>query len=204
MPTFVVRCRKAPVAGARFLESVGEGAHVEFIAGMMTNALFISKGHRQDVKLRLVFEDSPDFSRTLTFDGAALGDLGGLSERALLKNCSLALNAASGIAKEAVVTAPNGIVVEALSFEKLIKRELLDSPCYLLHPKGAGMSAINPPSHATFIMTDQVPLAKNALRGLKRQGVELMSLGRTMLFASQCISIIHYNLDNAPEATMFD
>ena len=204
MPTFVVRCRKAPVAGTRFLESVGVGAHVEFIAAMITNALFISKGHRHDVKLRLVFEDSHDFSRTLTFDGTALGDLGGLTEQALLKNCSLALNAATGIAKEAVVMAPNGIKVEALSFEKLIKRELLESPCYLLHHKGAAMSDIGPPKHATFIMTDQVPLAKNALRGLKRQGVELMSLGRTMLFASQCISVIHYNLDQALDPMMLD
>ncbi len=197
MPTFVVRCRKAPVASGRFLGSVGTGAHVEFIAGMITNALFVSKGHRHDVKLKLVFEDSQDFSRTLTFDGAVLGDLGGLTEQALLKNCGLALNAATGIAKEAMIMAPNGILVEALSFEKLIQRELLDAPCYLLHPKGAAIGVISPSPHSTFIMTDQVPLAKNALRGLKRQGVEMMSLGRTMLFASQCISVIHYNLDHA-------
>ena len=197
MPNFVIRCRKAPVRADRFLAAVGSGGHVEFIAGMITNALFISKGHRANVTLHLGFEDSADFSRILTFDGAHMGDLGGLSEQALLASCALALKGAERLGKEQCVTAPNGIVVETLSFEGLIKRQCLAAPCYLMSPKGQSLTQTRPDDAATFILTDQVPLSKNALSGLKRQGVGLLSLGRNMLFASQCLTLIHGHFDSA-------
>ena len=91
---------------------------------------------------------------------------------------------AERLGKEQRVTAPNGIVVETLSFEGLIKRQCLTSPCYLMSPKGQSLTQTRPDEAATFILTDQVPLSKNALSGLKRQGVGLLSLGRNMLFAS--------------------
>ena len=196
MPSFVIRCRKAPVRADRFLAAVGSGGHVEFIAGMITNALFISKGHRANVTLHLVFEDSADYSRILTFNGAQMGDLGGLSEQALLTSCALALKTAERLGKEQCVTAPNGIAVETLSFEGLIKRQCLTSPCYLMCPKGQSLTQTRPDDAATFILTDQVPLSKNALSGLKRQGVGLVSLGRNMLFASQCLTLIHGYFDS--------
>ena len=197
MPSFVIRCRKAPVRADRFRAAVGIGGHVEFIAGMITNALFISKGHRANVTLHLVFEDSADFSRVLTFDGAQMGDLGGLTEQALIASCALALKGAERLGKAERITAPNGIVVETLSFEGLIKRQCLTSACYLMSPKGQSLTQASPDEAATFILTDQVPLSKNALSDLKRQGVGLLSLGRNMLFASQCLTLIHGYFDSA-------
>ena len=112
-------------------------------------------------------------------------------------SCALALKGAERLGKEQRVTAPNGIVVETLSFEGLIKRQCLTSPCYLMSPKGQSLTQTRPDEAATFILTDQVPLSKNALSGLKRQGVGLLSLGRNMLFASQCLTLIHGHFDSA-------
>jgi tRNA (pseudouridine54-N1)-methyltransferase len=38
-------------------------------------------------------------------------------------------------------------------------------------------------------------MPKNAIRGLERLGATKLSLGPRMLFASQCVTLIHYELD---------
>ncbi|MBT3426003.1 MAG: tRNA (pseudouridine(54)-N(1))-methyltransferase TrmY [Gammaproteobacteria bacterium] len=191
MPCFVVRCHSAPVEPERFLASIGSPGHVEFIAGIITNALFISQAHRRDTRLYLVFEDSRDFSRTLLIDGASIGDLGGLHERALLSACAVALERALKLDKGETVIAGNGIVVEAISFEWLVKRLATEHNCYLLHRKGVNATAGELRSDSVFILSDHVPMQKKSFNSMKRQGVKMVSLGPTLLFASQCITLLH-------------
>jgi tRNA (pseudouridine54-N1)-methyltransferase len=46
-----------------------------------------------------------------------------------------------------------------------------------------------------FLLTDHIPMPKNTLHGLERQGTKKISLGSRMLFASQCVVLIHHELD---------
>src|SRR5690606_41359285 len=46
-----------------------------------------------------------------------------------------------------------------------------------------------------FLLTDHIPMPKNSISGLKRLGAEAISLGPRMLFASQCVVLIHNELD---------
>jgi len=46
-----------------------------------------------------------------------------------------------------------------------------------------------------FLLTDHIPMPKNTLRGLERLGAKKLTLGSRMLFASQCIVLIHHELD---------
>ena len=187
---FVVRCRKTPVDPSQFRASLGRDAHVEFIPAMIINALFVASGHRPDSRLHLVFEKSQDFSRVLSFHGDDLGDLGGLTERALLDSCAVALAAGSSLAKDGMTMAKNGVRVSALSFERLLDELSETLPGYLLDPKGQSLQAIAPVEDGVFVLSDQLVMPKNSRKGLVRKGFLPVSLGKTVLFASQCISVI--------------
>ena len=195
MREFVVRAGRAPVDFDRFLAGVGTGAHVEYIAHIIVNSLFISKNHRQDTSLTLVLEDSADFSRALTMHGNSLGSLAGLTEKALLYTCASALRVAGTLDKEASVTCENGIVVKAISFEHLVKEKAATHKIYMLDRKGDDIREIEMSDDPVFLLTDHIPMPKKTFNSLARQGAIKMSLGPTMLHASQCISVIHNELD---------
>lgn len=194
---FIVRARKAPVDPDRFMRAVGTGAHVEYLAHMVVNALFISKGHRHNTLLTLVLEDSPDFSRAISMSGDSLGDLQGLNEEAILRACSLSLKAGVGLAKEASVNCENGMIVTAISFEHLVKYKAVQRQVYMLDRKGTDIRDTVIENDAVFLLTDHIPMPKKTFNSLARQGVEKLSLGPVMLHASQCISVIHNELDRS-------
>ena len=195
MPEFIVRARAASTDPAHFLASVGTGAHVEYLAQIIVSALMISKGHREDTTLSLVLEDSLDFSRCLTLEGAQLGDLGGTTEAALLKVIADSLHLAKGLSKEASITTPIGVRATAISFEHLVKAKVEDQQVFLLDPKGDDIRTVDIPVDAVFLSTDHIPMPKKNFKAMARQGVKKVSLGPVMLHASQCISIIQNELD---------
>ena len=195
MPEFIVRARAASTDPAAFLASVGTGAHVEYLAHMMTNALMVSKGHREDTTLHLVLEDSEDFSRCISLQGDRFGDLGGTTEAALLNVIKIALQYGQGLAKEASVLTPAGVKVTAISFEHLVKGRVAEGPVYMLDPKGEDIREAQVPVNAVFLLTDHVPMPKKTFKSMQRQGVTKLSLGPLMLHASQCITLIQNELD---------
>jgi len=195
MPEFIIRAHSAPVDPARFLASVGSGPHVEYLAQMIVNALFVSKGHRDDAVITLVCEDSKDYSRALTFDGARLGDLHGTHEAALLAACADALSAARGLGKEAQVTTATGIVVRTISFEHLVKEKTAAGQVLLLDRKGEDIRGTQLARDCVFLLTDHVPLPRKAAKSFTRLGAIPVSLGPVVLHGSQCITLIHNELD---------
>jgi len=48
-----------------------------------------------------------------------------------------------------------------------------------------------------FILSDHLAMPKNIIKSLKRRGVESISLCKKMLFASQCVVILNYELDRS-------
>jgi tRNA (pseudouridine54-N1)-methyltransferase len=46
-----------------------------------------------------------------------------------------------------------------------------------------------------FLLTDHLPMPKKTFHSLGRLGAEKISLGPVMLFASQCVVLIHNELD---------
>ena len=179
------------------MDSLGQEAHVEFIPPMIVNALFIANGHRADTRLHLVFELSDDYSRILTFDGTKLGDLGGLTESSLLGVCSKLLSAGAGLTKEESLEVEDGLFVRAVSFERWVKALVAHAPAFLLDPKGGELKDEMPLADAVVVMTDQLQLPKNTRKGLLRLGLKPVSLGNQMLYASQCITLVHAQMDAA-------
>ncbi len=195
MRVFVLRARAAPTTGRDFLAAVGGEAHTEVLAHVLINAILLAQSHRADVQVHLVLESSRDFSRTVSFDSNALQDFGGFHEQPWLARIARALDASQGMGKEDRREVEPGLAVRTVSFEKLVRELAQSHPLFVLDRKGTAIRGRVLPANPCFVLTDHVPMPKKSFHTLKRLGAEKLSLGPRMLFASQCIVLIHNGLD---------
>jgi tRNA (pseudouridine54-N1)-methyltransferase len=195
MRTFVLRARAAPTDSARLLASVGGEAHAEILAHALMNAVFVAQSHRADVIVYLVLESTQDYSRTIRFDANAMHDVGGFDERSLLGKIARALDASRGMGKEETRDAESGVAVRTIAFERLVQELAADHQLYVMDRKGAPIRGQAFADRPCFLLTDHIPMPKKTLHGLERLGARKLSLGPTMLFASQCVVVIHHELD---------
>ena len=195
MRTFVLRARAAPTDSARLLASVGQEAHTEILAHTLMNAIFVAQAHRPDVVVYLVLESTQDFSRTIRFDANAMHDIGGFNEQALLGKVAKALDASRGMGKEESRPVESGVEVRTVSFERLVQQLAADHQLFVMDRKGTPIGEQVFDGNPCFLLTDHIPMPKKTFHSLERLGARRITLGRTMLFASQCVVLIHHALD---------
>ena len=195
MRTFVLRARAAPTDSKKLLASVGQEAHTEILAHTLMNAIFVAQSHRPDVTVYLVLESTEDFSRILRFDANAMRDIGGFNEQALLGKIALALDASRGMGKDETRPVQAGVSVRTSSFERLVQELAVDHQLFMMAPKGTPIREQVFHDNPCFLLTDHIPMPKKVLPSLERMGTRTLSLGPTMLFASQCVVLIHHELD---------
>ena len=195
MRTFVLRARAAPTDSQKLLASVGNEAHAEILAHTLMNSIFVAQSHRADVIVYLVLESTQDFSRTIRFEANAMHDIGGFDEQALLGKIAKALDASRGMGKDESRPVESGVTVRTLSFERLVHELSDDHQLFMMDRKGTSMREQVFEGNPCFLLTDHIPMPKKILPSLERMGAKKISLGQTMLFASQCVVLIHYELD---------
>lgn len=195
MRTFVLRARAAPTDSARLLAGVGGEAHTEILAHVLMNAIFVAQSHRDDVVVHLVLESTQDYSRSLRFEAQAMRELGGFDERALLGKIARALDASRGMGKEEERPVESGVTVRTLSFERLVEQLAADHQLFVLDRKGTPIGEQAFGDRPCFLLTDHIPMPKKTFGILDRLGATRLSLGNRMLFASQCVVLIHHALD---------
>ena len=195
MRTFVLRARAAPTDSRRLLAAVGTGAHAEILAHTLMNAIFVAQSHRADVVVYLVLESTADYSRTIRFEADAMHELGGFDERALLGKVAKALDASAGMGKDETRPVESGVAVRTTSFERLVQELAADHALFVMDRKGTPIREQDFGDNPCFLLTDHVPMPKNTFHTLDRLGARRISLGPKMLFASQCVVLIHHELD---------
>lgn len=195
MRTFVLRARATPTDSRALLASVGGEAHTEILAHTLMNAIFVAQSHRPDVVVYLVLESTRDFSRTIRFDANAMHDIGGFAERALLGKIAKALDASVGMGKEETRPVESGVIVRTVSFERLVQGLAEDHELYVMDRKGTSIREHVFEGNPCFLLTDHIPMPKKTFHSLERLGAKKIALGSKMLFASQCVVLIHYELD---------
>ncbi len=195
MRTFVLRARAAPTDSQKLLAGVGKEAHTEILAHTLMNAIFVAQSHRADVVVYLVLESTQDFSRTVRFEARAMHDIGGFDERSLLGKVAAALDASRGMGKEETQPVESGVTVRTISFEKLVQELAGDHQLFVMDRKGTAMREQKFEGNPCFLLTDHIPMPKNTFHTLERLGAKKITLGSTMLFASQCVVLIHHALD---------
>ena len=195
MRTFVLRARAAPTDSQKLLASIGKEAHTEILAHTLMNAVFVAQSHRADVRVYLVLESSQDFSRTVFFDINAMHELGGFDERALLGKIAKALDASRGMGKEETRPVESGVTVRTVSFERLVQELAQDHQLFVMDRKGTPIREQSFQGNCCFLLTDHIPMPKKTFHSLERLGAKKITLGPKMLFASQCVVLIHHELD---------
>ena len=195
MRTFVLRARAAPTDSVRLLALVGQEAHPEILAHTLMNAIFVAQSHRADVIVYLVLESTADFSRTIRFDANAMHAIGGFDERALLGKVAAALDASRGMGKDETRPVESGVTVRTVAFERLVQELAVDHQLFVMDPKGTSIREQVFQGNPCFVLTDHIPMPKKTFHSLGRLGAKQITLGPTMLFASQCVVLIHYELD---------
>ena len=195
MRTFVLRARAAPTDSKKLLASVGQDAHAEILAHTLMNAIFVAQSHRADVVVYLVLESTADFSRTIRFEAKAMHEIGGFDERALLGKVAKALDASKGMGKEETRPVESGVTVRTIAFERLVQELAADHPLFMMDPNGTSIREQDFQDNPCFLLTDHVPMPKNTFHTLDRLGATRITLGKKMLFASQCVVLIHHELD---------
>ena len=195
MRTFVLRARAAPTDSQKLLACVGQEAHPEILAHTLMNAIFVAQSHRADVTVYLVLESTADFSRTIRFEANAMHEIGGFDERALLGKVAKALDASRGMGKEEARPVESGVTVRTMSFERLVQELAADHQLFVMDRKGTPIREQVFQDNPCFLLTDHIPMPKNTFHTLERLGTKKISLGSKMLFASQCVVLIHHELD---------
>ena len=195
MRVFVLRARSAPTDSKELLDAVGKEAHTEILAHTLMNAIFVAQSHRADVVVYLVLESTKDYSRTISFNSNDMRDIGGFHEQALLGKVVRALDVSRGMGKEESRAVESGIAVRTISFEKLVQELAEHHQLFVMEKKGTPIRGKAIAGTPCFILTDHMPMPKKTLNTLERLDAEEISLGSKMLFASQCVLLIHNELD---------
>jgi tRNA (pseudouridine54-N1)-methyltransferase len=196
MRVFVLRARSAPTESQELLDAVGREAHTEILAHTLMNAIFVAQSHRPDGMVYLVLESTKDYSRTISFNSNEMRDIGGFHEQALLGKVAKALDVSRGMGKEESRPVDSGITVRTISFEKLAQELAEDHQLFVMDRKGTPMRAKAIAGNPCFMLTDHLPMPKKSLSTLERLRAETIGLGPKMLFASQCVLLIHNELDH--------
>ncbi len=199
MRTFVIRARKGTVDPEKIMSQVGSSEHVEIIAHTLVNAFYISNGMRMDVNVYVILDSAPDFPRTLKFSSHKGLSFPGFHERAILDVIASILARGKHITKDAQLTIEPGIDLFGFGFDVLMKKLQEHHPLYLLDKKGDDIRSVSLKPEGVFVLSDHLSLPKNSIKTLEKRGLTKISLGRKMLFASQCVVLIHNELDRHRE-----
>lgn len=195
MRTFVLRARKGSVRPGKLLSRIGDDQHSEIIAHTLANAFYYSNGMRDDVEVYIVLDSTSDFPRTLKFFSNGGLSFPGFHEQAILEIVASALSQGSNIQKGARQAIAPGIEIIGYGFDTLIKNLQETSSVYLLDPKGEDIRATPLEDNCIFLLSDHLAMPKKSIKGIERRGLKKVSLGPTMHFASQCIVLVHDELD---------
>lgn len=195
MRTFILRARKGITRPDHIQGKAGEKEHIEVIAHSVMNAFFVSNDFRTDVEFYLVLESSVDFPRTIRLAGGEGLSFSGFHEQAIFDVLERALRQGAVIEKNETKKLFPGVDISGFGFEKLVAGLLPTRPIYCLGPKGEDIREVDLVENPVFMLTDHIPMPKNTMKSLKRQGVKTISVGRKMLFASQVVVVLHHEMD---------
>jgi tRNA (pseudouridine54-N1)-methyltransferase len=195
MRTFILRARKGSTQWEKIRESVGTDSHSEVIAHFVMNAFFVANGFREDTEVYIILDSAKDFPRTIKLAGNENLSFEGFHENAILTVIEKALKESKTLQKDENKNITSGLSISGYGFEKLIGTLIQTRSLYLLSPKGTSIREITIAPDPVFILSDHLPLPPKIVKSLKNKGLQTISLGKKMLFASQCVTIIHAELD---------
>ena len=195
MREFILRARKGPSTPDFSLDDLQRAGHLEIVAHCLANALFCSNQIRAGVAVHVVLEGPSAPPKTVRFESDSLGSLEGFDERSLCRALQLALHAGRRLGLGEEAQAGGGLWVTKKSFEQLVREKSQAGPLYYLQRQGEDVRAVSFSVPSAFAFTDHLSMPNKTDRFLARLGARPLSVGPRSLFASQCIVLVHNELD---------
>jgi len=197
MRHFVYFSQKARTTG-NFGDDLMKAGRIDIACQIVIMAFFISNAIRNNVKLHMIFNGPPDAPKHLElFPGKKLypddednerdiskKDVAGLLKKLLYKY-------KPGIKNEVMP----GYFVEKKSFIDVINELGEESTVYLLDKKGEDIRTIEIGENPVFVFGDHEGIPKFEMKRLKKINIKKVSVGDTMYFASQALTIVQNELD---------
>lgn len=187
MKQFILYASKAVTSPDFSLDDLpGSGGRMDLVARCICNALWISHDLRRDSCIHVVACGSPNPPVVISFYGNRLKGVSP-DER----------NIAAWIKKALAMKRKNpGISIRKLSFQQLVEELASDgSFFYILHEKCRDISEEKLKVDSVFVLGDHIGLPKKEEKFVERFEHDKISLGTTSYLASQCITVLHYELD---------
>jgi len=197
MRTFIIKARKGTTRWDRVRSQIGGREHFEVVAHSVINAFFISQDFRTDVEVYIVLDSSEDFPRTIKLSSADGLSITGFHEEAVILLIEKALKDSRGLQKDETRILDPGVQIRGFGFEKLVSELMKSRPLYLLDRKGEDIRDLQLEPNPIFVLSDHLALPKKTVSGLQRKGLKTVSLGKKMLFASQCVVLLNDQMDRA-------
>lgn len=195
MRTFVLRARKATTQWNKIAAQIGSDAHFEVVLHCVMQAFFLSNDFREAVDIYIIHESTDRHPCTIHLSGQEGLSLTGFHEQAIADIFIQSLQYYPALQKDSFLKVAPGVNLIGCGFDKLINTHLYQRPLYLLDKKGEDIRSAPISADPVFILSDHLVMPKNSIKGLKRHKTASISLGKRMLFASQCIVLIHDELD---------
>jgi len=190
MRRFLILGHRVPLDGEFTLNDLpGAAGRLDLLCRALGASLFVSHGMRRDVETILVLQNAVQIRvvgetvKRLNPDERSTG--------ALLKR------ALQGVAEEETETTPGIHVSRRTLSEALDRLYQLEASPIVLHENGDPFERFPIPENPAFILSDHLDFTDEETDELAE--VPHVSLGRRALHTSQCITIVHYLLDQREE-----
>jgi len=189
MKHFIYFSQSAQTSGNFNVNELMKAGRMDIVIHSIIQALFLSKSHRDDVKVHLVFYGQPDPPKHIEIqikEGLDISkkDMGNLIKKILYKY------------KEGKKTEVfPGCFVEKKSFLHVVEELAEDGKqVFVLDKKGKDLRELKIESNPVFILGDHEGIPKKELKRLKEMTVPV-SIGNKVYFASQVVAIVNNELD---------
>ena len=195
MREFILRARKGPTSPDFSLDDLTRAGRMEIVAHCLANALFTAGHIRPDTTIHIVLDGPSAPPKTVRFESNTLAFLGGFDERTLCAVVRSALEVGRDLSLGEEAPVNDGVFVAKKGFEHLVKARADRDQTYTLQRKGTDIRSVAFEPDPTFVFSDHLSMPKKTHRYLQRLGAKPISIGPKMLFASQCIVLVHNELD---------
>ena len=188
MRQFILYAEKASTSPDFSLDDLpGSGGRMDLVARCICNALWISHALRRDSCIHVVACGSPNPPVVISFYGDTLRGVSP-DERNIAAWIKIAL---------AKKRRNPGIIIRKISFQQLIEELASEGKfIYILDEKGTDMARLKKlKEDSVFVLGDHLGLPEIEEKFVERFEHEKISLGTTSYLASQCITVLHYELD---------
>ena len=190
MREFVVVGHEAPTTAEFSLDDLPGAGRLDVLCRCVTAAFRLSHDFRDEVRVRLVFDDE----YVVRFEGSELRHLRP-DERSAASLVRGALEARDGAIGAMAVNPSPGVYIRSGGLETALDAVADSATLLELHEDGDSIATLDPPADPAFVLSDHRNFTDAEAETLADAADERVSVGPEALHADQAVTVAHNYLD---------